>query len=328
MLYTALITPFEVAFIAAPTSIANPWFIVNRLIDVVFCCDMVLQFYVAFEHVDSHNAAYGHGVFHTQELVWDRKRIAKHYLLGLFSIDLLSILPSFLDMLPMLMATGGEVGGANYSSKVRILRVLRALRLIKLARLLRAQRVIARWSTRISVPQQQLIMLACLFVVLLLAHWYACIFALQASIHNSPSDTWLGVYGYCEPTIGGNASRNMGALEVECPAISLGEWYLAAYALAIMVLTGTGGTVRVSLSNARAVAAGAGTPLDPLQSENVPVPSTYKREQDAYPSAASTAETAVVVVLVLTGALMWTQVLCGRKCRHLLVRHEHLSACT
>ena len=40
--YTALVTPFEVAFLPLPTE-ANGRFVINRIIDVFFLVDMVMQ---------------------------------------------------------------------------------------------------------------------------------------------------------------------------------------------------------------------------------------------------------------------------------------------
>ena len=41
--YTALLTPFEVAFLPAPTTFSDPWFLVNRLLDAIFIFDLCLQ---------------------------------------------------------------------------------------------------------------------------------------------------------------------------------------------------------------------------------------------------------------------------------------------
>lgn len=272
LLYTATLTPFEVAFIASPESVMNVWFLINRSIDLIFVSDLLLQFFIAFEALDSKNAD-GHGIFHTHVLIWDRARIAKHYLLGSFVIDVISILPSALDIFPFVLDE--ENGNVGILSDLRTLRALRALRLIKLVRLLRAQRVINRVSTRISIPFDYLSMIICLMAVLLTAHWYACIFALQATLHESPADTWLGVYGYCEEAFYPPNETRPDAEEVfsiECPGLKTSEWYIAAFAWASMVITGTGGT-------------------------------------DAYPNQNSAFETVLVVLLVLFGALMWTQVL-------------------
>ena len=44
LIFTALVTPFEVSFLEPPTlSSLDALFFINRLIDAVFTCDMVLQ---------------------------------------------------------------------------------------------------------------------------------------------------------------------------------------------------------------------------------------------------------------------------------------------
>ena len=48
LIYTALVTPFEVGFLGAPTSALEPLFVVNRLIDAIFLFDMCLQPFIMF----------------------------------------------------------------------------------------------------------------------------------------------------------------------------------------------------------------------------------------------------------------------------------------
>lgn len=46
LIYTAILTPFEAAFVSPALGLASwsdPWFIINRLLDVVFFVDMILQ---------------------------------------------------------------------------------------------------------------------------------------------------------------------------------------------------------------------------------------------------------------------------------------------
>jgi hypothetical protein len=160
------------------------------------------------------------------------------------------------------------------------MRAMRVLRHIKLIRLMRAQRVISRVSSRISISHTSQTLISCLVAILLASHWYACIMALQASFHPSLSDTFLGTFGYCDDSFatsteattesgGGVLARKLAR---ECPGLDLAQWYIAAFSWSSMVITGTGGT-------------------------------------DAYPSKNSVAETILVVFLVIFGALLWTQVL-------------------
>ena len=52
LIYTALLTPFEVGFLSASTTV-DVWFVINRLLDVIFILDMMLQFCVVCESATS-----------------------------------------------------------------------------------------------------------------------------------------------------------------------------------------------------------------------------------------------------------------------------------
>ena len=47
LVFTAVVTPVEVAFIAPPETADEPLFIINRLVDLAFLIDLVLQFFIA-----------------------------------------------------------------------------------------------------------------------------------------------------------------------------------------------------------------------------------------------------------------------------------------
>ena len=46
LLFIALVTPFEVAFLPAAEAPDEPLFVVNRLLDAVFIIDLCLQFFL------------------------------------------------------------------------------------------------------------------------------------------------------------------------------------------------------------------------------------------------------------------------------------------
>ena len=73
LVFTALVTPFEVSFLSAPTKWADidMLFILNRLIDVIFSADLVLNFFMMFPMADPE-----------QGVRWidSRKQIVHHYL--------------------------------------------------------------------------------------------------------------------------------------------------------------------------------------------------------------------------------------------------------
>ena len=55
LVFTALVTPVEVAFLAAPSPAerwSDPLFLINRIIDLIFCFDMLIQFVLITQVVD------------------------------------------------------------------------------------------------------------------------------------------------------------------------------------------------------------------------------------------------------------------------------------
>ena len=320
LIYTSIMTPFEVAFLEVPTTAMDPWFLVNRALDVIFISDMVLQFFVMYRaKIGDEDAVHSHGRLkqlaqinlakvavatatkstqptsgsNNDEVIWvaSRQRIALHYLTGWFIIDVASVGASAFDFPPLFVDDTPE-GLAN----LKTLRVVRVLRLVKLVRLVRASRVVARMASRVALSYRTLTMISNTATLMIVAHWAACIFALQAAMHESPSESWLGVYGYCDGPGGQggpfappwvqtllNASGvtrptrrtikgEYDAWTIECSGLTLSTWYIASLSWSIMIITGTGGT-------------------------------------DAYPSSTSTTETTVVLIMVLVGALIWTQLL-------------------
>ena len=94
------------------------------------------------------------------------KLIAKTYLRGWFTLDLISLIPSTFDIVPLVGSSSNATerwracgpwrclvvsGESNAISRFKGLRVIRVCRLIKLTRLLRASRMLRRWETRMSI---------------------------------------------------------------------------------------------------------------------------------------------------------------------------------
>jgi len=273
LLYTALITPFEVGFLTAST-VVDVWFVINRVLDAIFVIDMALQFCVVYQKVTQSPGASSAA---SEDSAWitERRKIARHYLFGWFPLDLLSLLPSTFDIIPVVMSSAADSPG-ELSEKFYGLRTIRALRLIKLVRLIRASRLIQRWQAKIGLSYEQLTLAKVLISLLLAAHWYSCIFALQAMLHDDPATTWLGLQGHCsdKPIAGSPDYANRSAVEVfeiQCADLELTSFYLAALSWSFMVITGLGGT-------------------------------------DQYPSQ-DNAETSLVTVLVVMGALFYARIL-------------------
>lgn len=309
LIYTAALTPFETSFIPpviGPAAWKDGWFIANRSLDVIFGCDMILQFFVAFQTGNS---------FGGKTWVDDHGQVMRHYLRSWFALDSATVfVPGAFDLYqasetfaPLVTDDQDDAGGVG--ARMGMLRVLRVLRLVKLVRLLRASRIFERWRSRITLSSATRTWLSCVLLLVTSSHWFACVIALQASLHDNPHDTWMGdrAFGLCTTAFeseteesvmllgeswllvrrghddqlsGGSSAASLTSSTPEpaaavlpgCGGVTLWSWYLAAFSWSTMVITGTGGT-------------------------------------DFYPSGDSDAETLIVLVLVVLGAFLWTLVL-------------------
>lgn len=139
LLYTALVTPVEVAFIASPAPsevYTNSLFLTNRLVDLIFIFDMLLCFRLAVRVTGSDGTRWLHSP----------RAIARNYVTSKwFSLDLFSVCTSIFDF-PIF----GDNAGA--SDKLIVLRAVRVLRLAKLVRLARGSRLLKRWEMVTALP--------------------------------------------------------------------------------------------------------------------------------------------------------------------------------
>ena len=135
LLFTALFTPYEVAFLPS-TPITDPLFAVNRCVDLVFALDMVVQFFLMYQDSD-------HG------WIKDLRKIARRYLMTWFAIDLISVGIAGLDIYTALQMSAN--GSGDGLGRLELLRMFRVLRLIKLVRLARASKVLQRWQTKLNI---------------------------------------------------------------------------------------------------------------------------------------------------------------------------------
>ena len=228
LIYTALLTPFEVAFLESNSSLTiTVW---NRFVDIVFTADMCLQFCLMYRTTEESLGG--------SRWISDAYSIAHHYVTTWFFIDLIAVLVAILD-LPGVLKESDDVTHQDVSS-LKLLRVLRVLRLIKLVRLLRASRMIHRWETRIAISYKALTVFKCVAQVLLSAHWIGCIWTVQTHFQDSRLDSWLGSLGYCEPETATNVSDGGGSWD-GATCVSSGALWIASAYWATMVISGIGG---------------------------------------------------------------------------------------
>eukprot|EP00931_Biecheleriopsis_adriatica_P107500 TRINITY_DN8183_c0_g1_i7.p1 TRINITY_DN8183_c0_g1~~TRINITY_DN8183_c0_g1_i7.p1 ORF type:complete len:933 (+),score=147.16 TRINITY_DN8183_c0_g1_i7:57-2855(+) len=154
LVFTALVTPYEIAFLKPGHSIAVS--VLNRLVDVTFIKDMIMQFFMKVEK----NTRQGK--------VWvrERKQVAKVYAQTWLFIDIIAIIP-YDDIMNNVAEDG--------MSKLRILRTIRVFRLFKLLRILKASRVVKRWENRISLKSMHVYLIRFTLLIVLCCHWMACV---------------------------------------------------------------------------------------------------------------------------------------------------------
>jgi hypothetical protein len=244
LLFVAVVTPFEIGFLDAPEdgkdiidrfSSVGWLFCINRLVDLIFLADLVLQFRLMYTERASSEG--------TLRWVRDPLFIARHYLRGWFTIDALSIMVSAFDIIPLVQDAGEGVSDAVRSDlrSLRMARVMRVLRLIKLARLLRASRLFQRWETKVAINYSSLSLVKSIVYVLLLSHWFACLWGLQVVLAETTAGSWMQQFGYCtaESNVH-NETGLVGAPGDECvPSEPWALYSVSAY-WAVMTITSIG----------------------------------------------------------------------------------------
>ena len=173
LVWTAIVTPFEVGFLPASESLSDPLFIINRVVDGthsstprharvcraaaflpscltlalhspsgIFLFDMLVQFLLMYR-VSARGSP-------SSTVVWESRPsfIRRHYLRGWFGIDFFSMLPSSFDIIPLVFE---DDGSSESTQSLRVLRTIRALRLIKLVRLVRSSRIIKRQLAKFPI---------------------------------------------------------------------------------------------------------------------------------------------------------------------------------
>lgn len=174
LLYTACITPYEVAF--CDTKVGEPLFWINRVVDLCFAIDLGLNFNLGFFAKGS-----------KMVLVTDRAEIRIKYFKGFFWVDFLSILPF-----------------EALSSSMIAFKLLRLLRLAKLTKIVRSMKIIQRWQVHWAINYSVVNLAMAMFVILAAMHWMSCLWFLLSQLKpgGTPGDssdpTWVEAYVFKE----------------------------------------------------------------------------------------------------------------------------------
>ena len=145
LLYIAVFTPYEVAFMSPATEASDPLFVLGRIVDLVFALDMMLQFFLLVPKAG--------GSAGDLETGWGY--IVRSYLRGWFILDFVSLAASAFDIIPVFSHVERN-SNERVTSIMTSFRIVRILRLIKLVRLLRASRRLKDWLTKVPTPRATL----------------------------------------------------------------------------------------------------------------------------------------------------------------------------
>lgn len=205
LLFTAIVTPYEVGFLQPPP-VSKRWsdtlFLLNRVVDLIFITDIILQFRMAQKIEDVREGTR-----------WEVEgwKIARNYMTSFwFPLDIFSVFTSLFDLL-----------GDDSTKNLTALRAVRTLRLMKLIKLARGSRIFKRWELRMSINYNSLELCSVVAAIVVTCHWTACIWGLEATF--SPINSWTFAKEYCVPWpatpegAGLNETRASALLEEECP---------------------------------------------------------------------------------------------------------------
>lgn len=202
LVYVALMVPFDVVFMEDGETDELFW--VNRVVDVFFVLDMVVQCFL--RDLDARGKyMMGRGAI-AQEcasragcvallsfpaavrgaapVLTAATRCAD--LRGWFWVDLVSVLP--FEVLGVLL-------NSEAAETLQLVRLVRLFRLFKLLRVLRASRLYARWEASLPVTYGTVGLLKFMLWSTFIAHWTACAWRIGPMVSET---SWLIVSGLDE----------------------------------------------------------------------------------------------------------------------------------
>eukprot|EP00949_MAST-11_sp_MAST-11-sp1_P002609 g2609.t1 len=175
LLFTATVTPYEVAFLETQLDFM---FWLNQVVNLSFIIDLVFNFFLSYMDKESGIMVTANGI------------IAKHYLRFWFWIDFTSVLPF------------DTVAIAIDNPEIRNLkpfRLIRLARLLKLIRVFRAAKIFGRLQSRIGMSYSQMALTKFGIVLVIMAHWIACGWHMMISMVDTEWLNWATNYGLVAP---------------------------------------------------------------------------------------------------------------------------------
>lgn len=211
LLFTAIVTPAEVAFLDGDF---DALWVINRGIDLIFIMDICMQFFIGYKDPKRGNV-----------FINDRALIAKRYMKSWFWIDCVSTFP--IDVVAFI--PGLEI--------LERFRAIRLLKLLKLGRIGRVKRMMERWEVYavFAVSYAEMSMYKSTILLIMYAHWTACLWGVVAHPMLVGDDAWTWKHSYelkmTDPRIDGGKHYHIGNAR---------HTYLASLYMAVYTMTGIG----------------------------------------------------------------------------------------
>ncbi|OMJ94174.1 hypothetical protein SteCoe_2655 [Stentor coeruleus] len=173
LMYTCTVMPWVLAF--EEVVIGEGWFIIDTLIDIIYCFDIIVTSNLAFSDKKG-------------KLIDSRSTILYNYMKGMLFFDILAIIPFNLLM--------------NSSNKVNsYIKLLRLARMVRLLKALKLKKIIESFSNGQRATYLALNRLIVgLILILMLIHFTSCIWNFIPRLENNGPTTWLFRYNYLEKT--------------------------------------------------------------------------------------------------------------------------------
>ena len=167
LFYTAAISPFEVGFLEQEWP-PDVLFCINQIFNVIFMMDLVVSFFVP---------VLLQGNFSAHVWIKTHRDIARQYIRGWFTIDLISALPY--DVISIVIEQQSE---QLVDFPLMTMKLVRLLRLTKLARVFRMSRILSRWDSKISLSYAQRDLIAWTTILLFVLHFFTCAWGIVAQL--------------------------------------------------------------------------------------------------------------------------------------------------
>lgn len=189
LLYQIILLPLEVTFLDDdnPKIVVTPLYIFEKLIDVFFLLDIILNFLTP--------------ILDRYEFITDHSIIAIKYLKGWFFVDFLTIIP-FEEIISF-----SDTSNNNLSLVAKLVKIARLLRLIKLVRLVRSfdfknnENYLIEYLGTNFKGTPFFLVLPNFLLIIFVAHLYACIWYYIGNIDSDDPKNWITLNDSQDDTI-------------------------------------------------------------------------------------------------------------------------------